>query len=516
MRRTVLLAVVTGVAAATLVAPPASAAPQPTAARKGTAGHCPDRNGVTVAVDYQELGGEPEVRCAPGEQATGIDALENAGFVITGTDRWGKHFVCRINGKPGAETEPCVDTPPASAYWSYWHASNGGQWEYSNQGAGYYKPPLGSYEGWSFSKDKGIEDNPKPRVTPLRPGTPTIPPVEQTKPLPEKAAAVASTRWLAGQLDADGGMPGFNGTDWGLTIDALLAMKASRTQPQQVKKTTALLSKRVASYITYDDWGQEGVRVAGATAKMLVAAQAGGANPRKFGGWDLRATTLSLMARSGRDKGRFKDQGTQIDNSNTFGQSFGVIGLARSGGVPAEAVDFLIRQQCKAGGFRLSPDQFGGGTPTAKCDDDPQAVLDPDSTAMAVQALLTGKPSIKARLAALKGAAWLAKIQRKDGSFGGSGPTEASNTNSTGLAGQALRASGLVWQAAKASDYVRRLQLTKRNAGEATDHLGAIAYNTDALREAQLNGIPENQLDQWRRATPQAVLVATHTPLGKL
>lgn len=138
-------------------------------ARLGTAGYCPTSNGVTVVVDYQDLGGATEIRCAPGAQATGLAALQNAGFTVTGTQRWGLAFVCRINGKPTAATEPCVNTPPTTAYWGYWHAANGGSWTFSTAGASSYKPALGSFEGWSFSKNKTATTNPKPRVTPRRP-----------------------------------------------------------------------------------------------------------------------------------------------------------------------------------------------------------------------------------------------------------------------------------------------------------------------------------------------------------
>ncbi len=139
--------------------------PRPT----GTSGYCRDGNGVTVVVDYQQLGRATQIRCAHGDQPTGLAALENAGFVVTGTKRWGKAFVCRINGLPTPAREPCVNTPPASAYWSYWHAPNGGHWVYSQQGATNRKPPLGSFEGWSFSLNHGPNDNPPPRVAPVRP-----------------------------------------------------------------------------------------------------------------------------------------------------------------------------------------------------------------------------------------------------------------------------------------------------------------------------------------------------------
>ncbi|MFB7041620.1 hypothetical protein [Streptomyces sp. NPDC056294] len=81
----------------------------------------------------------------------------------------GEAFVCRIEGKPTAATEACVNTPPASAHWSYWHAPDGGNWAYSQSGASGSKPAQGSFEGWSFSLNKTSTTNPAPRVAPVRP-----------------------------------------------------------------------------------------------------------------------------------------------------------------------------------------------------------------------------------------------------------------------------------------------------------------------------------------------------------
>jgi hypothetical protein len=467
------------------------------APRAGLAGHCPDANGVTVAVDYQELGAPTEVRCAVGPQATGVAALENAGFQVTGTARWGKAFVCRINGRPGTDTEACVNTPPASAYWSYWHATNGGQWQYSSQGASTYQPALGSYEGWSFSKNHGPTDNPPPRVTPTRPAAPP----RQPAPLSRADSGVAGANWLAGEL-VDGALPGFAGPDWGLTADALFALSATGAETGAVAD---MLAAHVRSYNSYDDFGVPDVRIAGATAKLLVAALAADRDPTDFGGYDLRAETVALID----DAGRVADHGV-ADQSNTFGQALAVTGLSRTGVAPQPAVNFLLRQQCAAGGFRLSPDQFG--TPAPTCDAATDPVLDPDSTAMAVQALLAADRScaVNAKAAAEKGARWLLDTQRADGSFGGSGPTEASNTNSTGLAAQALAATGHQEAADRAATYVVAHQLT--DAAER----GAIAYNDESLADALANGLPEMRRDQWRRASAQAILGLAQVPLGDL
>ncbi|MFF0483329.1 hypothetical protein [Streptomyces sp. NPDC004435] len=146
---------------------------------RGTPGFCPDDDGVTVVIDFQELGGPLIIRCARGSQSTGHAALKNAGIQIAGTNRWGEAFICRIEGKPGPGSEPCIDTPPASAYWSYWHAPNGGNWTYSQWGVTNRKPPTGSFEGWSFSKNKSSTTNPPPRIAPQRPVTAPPPPTTE-------------------------------------------------------------------------------------------------------------------------------------------------------------------------------------------------------------------------------------------------------------------------------------------------------------------------------------------------
>ncbi len=150
---------------------------------KGHAGFCRTADGVTVVVDFQQLGGPTIVRCNPQRnRGTGLDALEGAGFQIAGVQRWGKAFICRIENRPSAtETLPvtgnpgyrenCVDTPPAAAYWSYWHAGNNCPWSYSQWGVKNRDFIPGGFEGWSFSWNATADANPVPRIAPVRPGT---------------------------------------------------------------------------------------------------------------------------------------------------------------------------------------------------------------------------------------------------------------------------------------------------------------------------------------------------------
>ncbi|UYM07040.1 hypothetical protein [Solicola gregarius] len=148
---------------------------------QGAPGFCPDDNGVTVVVDMGALGGDVIVRCAPGsQQRDGLEALEAAGFEISGTTRFGDGAVCRIEGRPAADEglavdgndgyqEACVDMPPASAYWSYWGADNGGDWSYSQWGLKNRDAVNGGFEGWSFSMNESRSSPSAPRIAPVRP-----------------------------------------------------------------------------------------------------------------------------------------------------------------------------------------------------------------------------------------------------------------------------------------------------------------------------------------------------------
>jgi hypothetical protein len=131
--------------------------------RAGTAGHCPGATGVTVAVDLTAFGKGVQVRCAPGKPATGIAALQQAGFTVAGTQSSGLGFVCRLQGFPKPAQDACITTPPATAYWAYYHALAGATtWTYSTQGAISYKPPQGSIDAWAFGASA------KPKKTPAQ------------------------------------------------------------------------------------------------------------------------------------------------------------------------------------------------------------------------------------------------------------------------------------------------------------------------------------------------------------
>ncbi|MFJ3926039.1 hypothetical protein [Streptomyces sp. NPDC090022] len=146
---------------------PAAAAPQPM-------GQCTTSSGVVLAVDFSHWGG-PVYRSCGTTPTTGYELLNQGGWATTGTGHDGPAFICRIGysghqgGKqyPTPQQDDCVLTPPASAYWSYWHAGPGqNTWEYSQLGAMLYKPKPGSVDLWIFGATNVEGTQGKPRVTP--------------------------------------------------------------------------------------------------------------------------------------------------------------------------------------------------------------------------------------------------------------------------------------------------------------------------------------------------------------
>ncbi|QFG27595.1 ABC transporter substrate-binding protein [Actinomadura sp. WMMB 499] len=190
---------------------------------KGRPGFCETGEGVTVVVDFQQLGGTTIVRCDPRRtRGTGLDALKGAGFQIAGVQRWGEGFICRIENRPSAtETVPikgdedyrehCVDTPPAAGYWSYWHAGNNCAWEYSQWGVKNRDFIPGGFEGWSFSLNATADTNPRPRIAAVRPGTSGQPCVAPDEPAPTTDDPNERQPGSGGQNAGGGGGSGGSG-----------------------------------------------------------------------------------------------------------------------------------------------------------------------------------------------------------------------------------------------------------------------------------------------------------------
>ncbi len=352
---------------------------------------------------------------------------------------------------------------------------------------------------------------------------------------PAQAAdpAPSAATWLTGQLT--NGLirnPNFGGfDDIGLTIDTAVALDAVGGQGAVLGQIRAAVEPKVAGYVEYSPAGDGQLHVtAGAVAKAAVLAQVTGADPAAYGGQNLIGKLEERVASTAPVTGRVGDKlvtgdsdpftpGDQPDTdyANVYGQALAVRALTKAGSArAADATAFLLKQQCSAGYFRLDFNTDRTAAAQGCVDGDSSgSPADPDATSTAVLQLVAGgsaDPAVKSAIA--KAVAWLKAQQKADGSLGGGVTTEASNSNSTGLAAWVLAGQGECLAAGKAASWVRALQVPAGAGGALAPSVGAVAYDQAAYDAAKTGGITDATADQWRRATSQAApgLAATLSP----
>lgn len=340
-----------------------------------------------------------------------------------------------------------------------------------------------------------------------------VPAATAATDLPAPAPARAGTGWLATQL-TDGLIynPNFGGfNDYGLTLDIGVSMDEVGGDQALVRQIRQAMSSRIASYVSDVDYGAPENRYSGSLAKSLVFAQATGADPRSYGGFDLVQEVEARVIASGPSAGRLGDSVGGADYANSFGQALAARGLSVAGSPQAGAVtDFLLQQQCSEGFFRIFFNTDRDATAQG-CVDGVDGT-DTDTTAIVVAQLAAiPSPSPRVEAAIDRATDWLVTTQNADGSFVGSAFTPDPNTNSTGLAASALAADGRCVQAGRAAEWVESLQVGAQPAGSPlSGEEGALAYSADAMAAAVADGITDATRDQWWRASVQAVAGLTH------
>ena len=125
----------------------------PSLAPAATAATCSGSGGVSVVVDYRELGGGIVTGCAPGGGGRSAASIfESAGVALSYATRQ-PGFVCRVNGAP--TSDPCVNTSPADAYWGlWWSEGSSASWTYSSQSVGGLTVPDGGSVAWSWQQGR--------------------------------------------------------------------------------------------------------------------------------------------------------------------------------------------------------------------------------------------------------------------------------------------------------------------------------------------------------------------------
>jgi hypothetical protein len=111
---------------------------------------CSSAHGVSVVVDFHQLGGGVQTACvADGAGKSGTALFSSAGFALSYVQRQ-PGFVCRVSGLPADDR--CANTPPADAYWGlWWSDGKSARWNYATTAAGGLSVPEGGYVAFSWN-----------------------------------------------------------------------------------------------------------------------------------------------------------------------------------------------------------------------------------------------------------------------------------------------------------------------------------------------------------------------------
>jgi hypothetical protein len=239
---------------------------------------------------------------------------------------------------------------------------------------------------------------------------------------PTSQAAAWLVDQLVGAVNDHFTFPSSDYADDGNTADGLLALDAAGVAHEAAARMLAWLQADAANYV-----GTAPNYYPGSLAKLLIVAEAENVDAHDFGGVDLIGALLGLE-NTGSDpatKGLYQDPDSQYGYESTITQALSLLALSNTGdpgdAPSADAVQWLLDQQCPDGGFRNNEPPH---TP-ADC------TSDVETTAFAVQGLVEVGADVSAALA------WLDGRQNADGGFGS--PT--SNANATALAAQAFLAA---------------------------------------------------------------------------
>ncbi len=254
--------------------------------------------------------------------------------------------------------------------------------------------------------------------------------------------AEAAAAWVAAEFDEPA--PGWADFGPGVYADIVLGLTAVGTEEETADAALDRLAAESEVVL-----GEPGAAAAGVLGKVVLAIEARGQDPATFiEGRDVEAELRGMLGESG-----------QFAGATVYDQALAILGLAATGeGAPATAGAWLTSAQCEPGDFT-----YAGDCPA------PEGEEDPDTTAIALQALLaTGETE-----AAESTTTWLLDWQGDDGSVSSFG---AANANSTAVAAQALRAAGEGDAADLAAEYVAGLQVDEPPADA-----GSIKFTAEEL-----------------------------------
>lgn len=264
--------------------------------------------------------------------------------------------------------------------------------------------------------------------------------------------------WLGRQIQATSYVGSLGGPDYNTTALAVLALVAAGVGEDQAATAAAYLGAHVDDYVVDAD----GHDRPAALATLILVDHARGIDPSA-----LVTRLLATKQTTGADIGLFGVQDATYDGA--YRQALALLALAAVGATDADAIAWLKAEQCADGGWMGNrPDQ---SQPCPAFDTNTFVGEDSNGTSLAAQAFRALHVTPDA-----DPLCFLAEAQNADGGFAFV-PGFASDANSTGLAVQALLASGADlthWAAAHGTPYAFLMSLQLPNPPSAT--AGAFAF----------------------------------------
>ncbi|MGB3411624.1 MAG: hypothetical protein WBA45_10525 [Microthrixaceae bacterium] len=269
--------------------------------------------------------------------------------------------------------------------------------------------------------------------------TPTVPPTTSVPPSGAARALDRAVDWILDQFNSQGYMPVAGdptSPDLGAGVIAVATLASLGKGAETARQR---LDELESNFETYVDEGA-GDRP-GALARVILAVVAAGGDPRDFGGNDL----VSRLEATQQPDGLFGLQYAGFDGAFRQGLALSALSLVNPppttitpgpgqtiNDVPAVA--WLLNQQCGDGSWLM----FRAST-AGRCIEVPSMQIYKDSNGSALAALGLAAVDATPRN---DPAAWFTSVRGLDGGWGASpsGPTQVSDSNSTGLVIAALEA----------------------------------------------------------------------------
>lgn len=184
--------------------------------------------------------------------------------------------------------------------------------------------------------------------------------------------ASTAVSYIAGQQRADGSFRN-SLSPLGTTADSVIAFVAAKRGKKQLERSLRYLANNSAE-----------ASDVGSLAKLVLAAVAGGRNPRDFGGRDLVADIDAARQPSGQIGLHTDEPG----DPEVFGHALGMLAFAAAREpVGGNAVRWLTNAQCRDGGWQYDDPASEQDDEQCSAGSEDFALSDSNTTSIAVQAL---------------------------------------------------------------------------------------------------------------------------------